>query len=943
MKSVLIGYVNIKPGKNGKLMNKDVWTYFDSYVKTHFSGDLDIMLFNNETLPNLSKDIVINRLNSYDNIIVSGREPLKYLLPESDIDQLVSESVVESLTDQVESDSTDDEDDEDKSDVEVSTGVTSTLDNLRYYGIKNTNPNLTSVSHISVIYSLMFYLSKDAINTFHFDILNRINKNPFSYTGKVNHSYVSVDDLALSFYSNFYNSDGIGFDIESRGFPENPDFRLLGFSFSDNDKAIYYYFDRDDSKYELQLETIKPILSKILSDQDKFKVYNCKFENYAIKRTLGCDYYFHDTFVYPKILKTYGSLKFNANLFLNIPIWNEDIHVFMKHYKNYVSVASTTNETTNTGVLLEFSNKFPESFTYLDNFDDEVEGKFLVDNLFNYYKNNYNEWQVVPVGLMGKYCNLDSSYTYQLFKNIYSTDFQGVKQGFKFYNNQSALASILESNGVPIDIEYFNYFKDQINNELTEAARNLLKLPNFHEELMKELVGTRIRSFTITVLNNSLIDLTKKKSPLTKDLQSGCYNLITMNNDELGQLVTDYFNKVPNIKKLISESGQKISKTLVKKYYKENLSLNEFSLHNLLDILNTKKYIGFLSASTQVVIDKLISYFIDLNSEVEVFTKNKLDEYQSIIDNFTSYKEVEDLLNITSPLAKYREKYCKAIINFEDNKLILLKFEFFSRFRSVLQCSEELLKTNKENSKDNDYFKTMMSDIISGKDLSVYGIDESSRNDLVELLQKCKSIIEDHLKGEYFTKELVFRYILSWTHHKGCKLREITDLNYGHQVAGYVIRIKQLLKIRSSVIHGKLGGEGFIKSLKQPLVKNSGDNVFYKVKYFDNMKYTSRWSSPRHCFLEGTKVYTTDGIREIKELYESSDKVDVVSINDKLEPFIRTIKGIHLSGTTNESIIIEFDDEVLECTPDHRFMTISGVYIEARSITKNTKIRKVKS
>lgn len=126
MSTVLIGYVNIRPGKGGKLVNQDVWKYFEKYVPAHFD-DVTLMLFNPQTLPNLEG--MIEELNKYDNIIVTGREPLKYLgLEDAEIDRHSqfnndSEEIISdesSDEEEVIEDEDDEEDSEDDDDEEES-------------------------------------------------------------------------------------------------------------------------------------------------------------------------------------------------------------------------------------------------------------------------------------------------------------------------------------------------------------------------------------------------------------------------------------------------------------------------------------------------------------------------------------------------------------------------------------------------------------------------------------------------------------------------------------------------------------------------------------------------------------------------------------------------------------------------------------------------------
>lgn len=209
---------------------------------------------------------------------------------------------------------------------------------MRYFGLINNNPNL-KFNKIHVMYSLMMYIAKDKINVFHFDLLNRTGKNNLvpemvAIDAKFHH----ISELESIYYSKWQPDEHKGFDFETRNFPFEPRFRLLGFSIANDSYQAYFYFSREDEKYAQEMEQYRSVMVKIfLDDATKLHTYNNKFENNAVLDQLRERVFFEDSRIYTQMLKTRGSLKFSANLFLGVPVWNEGINTFMKNFKEYVA------------------------------------------------------------------------------------------------------------------------------------------------------------------------------------------------------------------------------------------------------------------------------------------------------------------------------------------------------------------------------------------------------------------------------------------------------------------------------------------------------------------------------------------------------------------------------------------------------------------------------
>lgn len=389
MKIAMIGFVDIKLGKHNKVVNEDIWKYFSNYMKHKFP-EVDFLLFNRETLPGLVN--LTDKLNEYDKIIVCGKEPLKYIVAsdkveetapieadlefaeqlaigdesESDDDENSDEVEIEEVeevpqppviddpeeedeSDPLERKNSDDDDDDtpeipkgsdiedDFVDFSTKTNLNSKVEDLRYFGIENLNSKLKH-KRVDVMFSLMYYIAKDLVNVFHFDVLNRTGTNTMVPEMKqIDAKFHKVSEVFKIFEEMYSKDEVCGFDFETRNFPFMSNFRILGFSIVSNNYQAYFYFSRDDEKYALEFEEVKVPLLKLFKDNAKRLIaFNNKFENNVVLHTLRKRVFFEDARIYVQILKTRGSLKFSANLFLGVPIWNETIFTFMNHYKAFV-------------------------------------------------------------------------------------------------------------------------------------------------------------------------------------------------------------------------------------------------------------------------------------------------------------------------------------------------------------------------------------------------------------------------------------------------------------------------------------------------------------------------------------------------------------------------------------------------------------------------------
>lgn len=252
-------------------------------------------------------------------------------------------------------------------------------------------------SDIHVLNSPNYYIYQNSPTTLKFQLLNILGYNnpprllneeelPYHY-----HHISDLSRIVRDHYSNIQSLEmdlDTGFDFETRGFPiEDSNFRVLGFSLANDRYRAYFYFSKFDEEYKIELERYGKDLAEVCRiNQDKLWVFNNNFENNVMYHLFNERFFFQDVRVLTYLLKTRGSLKFSANLFLNVPLWTETIHEYMDNYLKYRDDPDN----------IELANRLVTK--------DPIDGVIDLPTLDRYLKEGMNEWQVVPTQSMGYYC-----------------------------------------------------------------------------------------------------------------------------------------------------------------------------------------------------------------------------------------------------------------------------------------------------------------------------------------------------------------------------------------------------------------------------------------------------------------------------------------------------------------------------------------------------------
>jgi ribonucleotide reductase alpha subunit len=99
------------------------------------------------------------------------------------------------------------------------------------------------------------------------------------------------------------------------------------------------------------------------------------------------------------------------------------------------------------------------------------------------------------------------------------------------------------------------------------------------------------------------------------------------------------------------------------------------------------------------------------------------------------------------------------------------------------------------------------------------------------------------------------------------------------------------------------------------------------------------------CFVGETLVHTVDGAVRFDELHTRSvtgERLPFVNAFAAGSPQAAQISKVWIAGMTDRLVEVRTDDgATLQCTPEHRFLTEDGEYVEARSLLTGSRLRAI--
>lgn len=280
-----------------------------------------------------------------------------------------------------------------------------------------------------------------------------------------------------------------------------------------------------------------------------------------------------------------------------------------------------------------------------------------------------------------------------------------------------------------------------------------------------------------------------------------------------------------------------------------------------------------------------------------------------------------------------------------------------------------------------DFIKTNNIQVILEKisDPDKFIIDKNLSNQCKKSLQKAISEYKDML-GKFSTDLIKNQYQV----HKrwlGLKIDDENTWSKNWRLVFDLFLFKKITKTISTNIDGKTGrslvteviGTKWGKPLrgryweekpedeswdnKETILNNSFNSLSADTLRWSSSFHTVPQSNPIrsilhpnengylmfHCLEGNTEIITDKGNIKIKDLVARVGSGEIIRVkarkSDKLkhEAKLQPISRVFESKKVTETIKLTFENgESVECTPDHKFLTKDGIWIEAKDIDENT-------
>lgn len=369
------------------------------------------------------------------------------------------------------------------------------------------------------------------------------------------------------------------------------------------------------------------------------------------------------------------------------------------------------------------------------------------------------------------------------------------------------------------------------------------------------------------------------------------------------------------------------------------------------------------------------TYFKELPYEIISYTEKQKKERKTLIkDSLDKIEVLKGIFNPNSNTEESRKLFWDAYLMNDITlgtimNIFIEDMEFNQSLKPLYDIlGHDFVKTNSiqailEKISDPDKF-------ITDKDLS---------NQCKRSLQKAISEYKDML-GKFSTDLIKNQYQV----HKrwlGLKIDDESTWSKNWRLVFDLFLFKKITKTISTNIDGKTGrslvteviGTKWGKPLRgrywgeKPEDENWDDKETVLNNSFNSLSAdTLRWSSsfhtvPQsnpirsilhpnengylmfHCLEGNTEIITDKGNIKIKDLVARVGSGEIIRVkarkSDKLkhEAKLQPISRVFESKKVTETIKLTFENgESVECTPDHKFLTKDGIWIEAKDIDENT-------
>lgn len=132
------------------------------------------------------------------------------------------------------------------------------------------------------------------------------------------------------------------------------------------------------------------------------------------------------------------------------------------------------------------------------------------------------------------------------------------------------------------------------------------------------------------------------------------------------------------------------------------------------------------------------------------------------------------------------------------------------------------------------------------------------------------------------------------------------------------------------------------------ITENPNDSNYFQIQYDGVMYWCKKLDKTRNpltsrctCFTGDTKVLLADGTSKTFKELDGQSGFDIISYNQKVDKF-EIVKAYNCEKKLENAEIIRVtldNGKHIDCTPDHRFLTREGNWIEAKDLQINESLR----
>lgn len=246
--------------------------------------------------------------------------------------------------------------------------------------------------------------------------------------------------------------------------------------------------------------------------------------------------------------------------------------------------------------------------------------------------------------------------------------------------------------------------------------------------------------------------------------------------------------------------------------------------------------------------------------------------------------------------------------------------------------------------------------------LTSYDRDKSVEKIINEIIVECSQNYESMYTGKFSAGIFTAQYEIL-TKYCGVKITDPETWNLQFKMLYLLRKYKKMEKSRTTYINGSVGRDNLYRSEVGTSLSTLPRRISHyhsspsKVlaeneRWILNTEFralsadTKRWRSSQHCLVGSTLIRAVDGSsRTIEDIYNNPSAFRTLTVREgTVDMYSDDVLEVRLSHFASTLIELELENgKVIQCTPNHRFLTTSGEYVEAQDISEETDLQELPS